>query len=295
MENNNYIQNELLSVSPFIAGLQKVNVFSLPEGYFDQVASSINATIHETGFIDDIAKYNSVSKLPAGYFNQLADRIMNKIRTLKTTEHLEENNPLPYLISNPAEKNIFNIPGSYFSNFSDSVIKKIKEGNKEVEISPLLQQIKENKVFEAPAGYFEQLPLTILKKTRGQVAKVVHLTSYRFIVKYAVAAVFIGIISFTAFKYLKKPAEINSMAVAVLEESIEKGKNMDEKIYNEALNNLSEEEIASYLEKNGTEADVALLTSSIDSDGLPSQEDYLADEQTLENFLTDIKNNHSDN
>ena len=63
---------------------------------------------------------------------------------------------------------------------------------------------------------------------------------------------------------------------------------MDDQKFDETLNNLSEEDIANYLQKNGTDADLALLTSSIDERIVPTEEDYLLDDKTLEKFLQEI-------
>ena len=67
---------------------------------------------------------------------------------------------------------------------------------------------------------------------------------------------------------------------------------MDDKKFDETLNNLAEEEIIKYLEKNGSETDIATLTSNLDENSLPSQEEYFTDEKVLDNFLEDINSNN---
>ena len=70
---------------------------------------------------------------------------------------------------------------------------------------------------------------------------------------------------------------------------------MNDTQFNDALNNLSQDDIANYLEKNGNDDDVAALSSSIDENTLPSQDDYLSDDKTLDNYLNDINNTNQTN
>jgi hypothetical protein len=87
----------------------------------------------------------------------------------------------------------------------------------------------------------------------------------------------------------------NGSNVAVLDASIEKGRTMDEKQFNETLENLSEADIAKYLENNGDISDLAALGNNIESNNLPKVEDYLLDETTLENYLKEIENTSTNN
>ena len=51
---------------------------------------------------------------------------------------------------------------------------------------------------------------------------------------------------------------------------------------------LSDDEIAKYLEKNGNIMDEENISKNMDTTGLPSPEDYLIDENALNNYLNDV-------
>ena len=61
---------------------------------------------------------------------------------------------------------------------------------------------------------------------------------------------------------------------------------MNEKQFDQTLNTLSDDDIANYLDKNGSDADVAELSSNIDDNSLPNADQYLLDDKTLDNYLS---------
>jgi hypothetical protein len=65
--------------------------------------------------------------------------------------------------------------------------------------------------------------------------------------------------------------------------------------FNATLDSLSTQEIASYLEKHNDEGDVASLTSSLDANSVPSQDDYIVDDKTLDNYLQELNSSSSKN
>jgi hypothetical protein len=78
--------------------------------------------------------------------------------------------------------------------------------------------------------------------------------------------------------------------LAILDESIEKGKTMNDQQFEETLQKLTAADIAKYLENNGDISDVATLRNSIDENNLPNEDDYILDEKTLDNFIKKINN-----
>lgn len=239
MENREDILNELKELSPVVAAIGNVNVFSVPEGYFDNVSTTVLACIHEEQGIANIIS---------------AD-----------------------------------VPKDYFDNLADNILAKIKMQEEETVLSPLLQNIRNTNVFTVPKGYFDELPTQILSKINTkQPAKVIPFG--RRIVKYAVAAALTGVMALGIYTYTNKPSQpevTETQPTAKLDESIEKGKNMDDKQFNDALASLSVDDIAKYLEKNGDEKDIELLASNLDENSLPSQDDYILDEKTLDNYLAE--------
>lgn len=335
MENTTDILNELKSISPLIAGMNKVNVYTVPEGYFSSISTTVLACVFEERELTPLSNNKQSSDIPEGYFDRLADSILQKIKKAETAnDEIRNLSPLLYQIQN---KNVFEIPADYFNSLNENITNKIKTAFYETpqkELSPLLSGIQKKNVFETPTGYFENLdeiiigrlktatykeelkvlsPLlfgignkevlevpagyfmglsdSILKKVRPGKAKVAAMHSRSLFIKYAVAAMMTGALALGFYKYFDQPAPVQNQdqQVATLDASIEKGKSMNEQQFNEALQNLTDADIAKYLEKNGDIADVAVLKNNLEETNLPSQEDYLLDESTLDQYLKEIE------
>ncbi|MGG9970521.1 hypothetical protein ACQ33O_01905 [Ferruginibacter sp. SUN002] len=233
METRTDILNELKAISPTLAAMEKVNVFEVPQRYFDQLSESVLASLNK-----------ELGDVPEKYFDHLADNILAKIKLQEAAE---------------------------------------------TDLSPALQSIRGINVFEVPQGYFENLSTEIVDKTVTiQPAKVISFGSR--IVKYAVAAALTGVVALGVYKYTNNnPTQPNDIvSVAKLDASIEKGKDMNDKQFNETLENLSADDIAKYLETNFNEKEIESLASNIEENSLPSQDDYFTDEKTLENYLEEL-------
>lgn len=224
----------------------------------------------------------NIFSVPQGYFDSLSDTVLVCIK--------EEYNILPTVNSDT-------VPQGYFDGLAASILDKIKNQQRSAadeikELSPVLHSVQHKNVFEIPVNYFTDLPEIIGNKTPTKHAGKLVTMSGR-IVKYAVAAMFTGAIALGVYKFLDKPVnvvQVPQQTLAALDPIIEQGKNMNDKQFDETLNNLSEDAIAKYLEKNGNEKDVAILASSIDETTLPNEDDYLLDEKTLEKYLSSTNN-----
>src|SRR5690554_1534616 len=123
METNTDISNELKELSPLLYGMEKTNVFSVPDGYFDELNEIIlNAvTDKEAEFLATIPKQNN-QPVPEGYFDNLAGTILAKIKTAQaqgTAGELRELSPMLYSIQN---ENTYTVPAGYFNNIADNII-----------------------------------------------------------------------------------------------------------------------------------------------------------------------------
>ena len=306
MENRVDILNELQTLSPMLAALDKVNVFTVPQGYFSSIAATVLACINEeeNNLSASIGEQNLYG-VPQGYFNTLAGSILNKIKQEEGIyEELKIVSPAIAAIS---KENIFEVPQGYFNALPVSILNKINQAESVQEelkiISPAIAAISKENIFEVPQGYFKNLQQNILQ-TIQPAAKVVYMQRRSSLLKYAAAAMVTGALALGVYKYSDKAIvgtqvalveNVKPVAAITLDPSIEKGKSMDDKQFTESLNNLSEEEITQYLEKNGDEADVAALASNVEGTSLPSQDDYLLNEKTLENYLKDIETNKQNN
>lgn len=291
METKTDILIELTSISPLLAGLIKVNVFTVPLGYFDSIHSTVITCIQEEQGILNLPLGDQSTGVPEGYFDYLAINILDKIKGNETSaSEMKSLSPLLYGLQ---DKNVFKVPTGYFGNLDRKIIGKISPATAKEEIkelSPLLHRIQTALVFEVPDHYFMNFPGKILQKVLP-VAKIIHLQKRNSFIKYAVAAMMTGVMALGLYKYMENndSSVINGNSVAGLDAAIEKGKSMNDIQFNEAIENLTEADISKYLENNGDISDVAVLGNTLEEKNLPSQEDYLMDETTLDNYLKEIE------
>lgn len=291
MQNRIDILNELQTLSPLLAGIGNVNIFTVPAGYFELLADDILKCAKEenTGLFSPIAGQSAIMEVPQDYFDSLADNILNKIKAqADSVTELKELTPMLYNIPN---KNVFTVPQGYFENLAGNVLNKVtgEEDNATElkELSPMLHGIQSKNVFTVPQGYFESLPANILDKTKPQQAKVVTMTRRRTttILKYAVAAVFTGLITLGVFKFIDGKVQPATELAGTVKKGIEIAKANK---FDEELLKIADEDIIKYLQVNGTDVDAALVASTVDEKELPSQEDYLTDDKALDKYLDNI-------
>ena len=248
MENRKDILNELMALSPLVAGMEKLNVFTVPQGYFEGLSKSMLMLVkeEEPGILDCLSKENA-STVPAGYFDNLADNILNRIKAQQNETAADELRVL----------------------------------------SPMLYSIQNENVFEVPNGYFNGLADEIMNKVKPQQAKliVMHRRSSTFI-KYAVAAVFTGVIAFSVFQFTK-PGTVKLEAAVLNGLEINRQHTFDQEFAK-----VNDEDIIKYLEANGESVDAQTLAGkTLDENELPSQADYLSDDKALDKYLNNININ----
>ena len=114
------ISDELNNISPLLAGIEKKNVFSVPEGYFDVLSINILKNINTGSFEYTTDKLS----VPEGYFENLSASVLQKIRSLnETAEHeLRTLSPMLYSIQN---ENVFEVPAGYFRNLENDILDKV--------------------------------------------------------------------------------------------------------------------------------------------------------------------------
>jgi hypothetical protein len=177
----------------------------------------------------------------------------------------------------------FTVPLSENTSYDDELKK----------LSPVLKSVQAVNVFEVPTGYFENLSNSILKKVKAPSARIINFQVRNSFLKYAAAAIITGVIAIGALRYSQPTQSFNTnnTSLAILDESIEKGKTMNDQQFEETLQKLTATDIAKYLENNGDITDVAILGNSIDENNLPNEDDYILDEKTLDNFIKEVNNN----
>ncbi|MEO8962605.1 MAG: hypothetical protein ABI325_12030 [Ginsengibacter sp.] len=247
----NEILNELKSVSPALAAIDRINVFSVPEGYFNDLPQTVSTSI----FFDQNAK-TQVNDIPDGYFDDLSNKILTKIKKNVTSSDAEtEIRKISPLIHSLKEKNVFNIPSAYFELLSYRVVNKVKPERAKI-IS--LYALKNWWKFAAAAMIAVFISIWALQffNNKGADNDNIQLSA----------------------TYAKSvPAYIQDAGRYNTPNELTRG-----------IASLSDDEIASYLEHHGNIMDDYLLTKDVDTKELPEATDYLINENTLSNFLKQI-------
>jgi hypothetical protein len=249
MKHKDDILNELKAISPLLASIEKINTFTVPVGYFEnlstQLISFINANDRKIVQNNNKIPGNDV---PAGYFDNLADEILSKIKNQQLDNAKEE----------------------------------IKS------LSPILYPLQPINTFEVPIGYFDTVSDAILSKLQLQpAAKIISIRKYSRYFKYAVAAIFVGAIALATFKFTHNNTS-TPLPQYVLDG--EKIQNVDD-----ALAKIDDADIVKYLQANGEDIDAILVANTTDDKDLPSEEDYLYNENALDNYLNNIDDDDTKN
>jgi len=262
------IANELAEISSVVAAIPVTAVFEVPKDYFDTLAAHV---------LDNIAGNKGQDGLPAGYFDFLAVNILSKIEGTAMHE-LQQLSPVMAGIKKDMP---YDLPQHYFEQLAEETMVLTRAEK----MPPVLEQAGKSTGFEVPERYFDMLAENVVDKIKLKSnTKVISIGKpVNKIWKYAAAAVFIGIIATGIMQYPGITGKQNPGTAAVVPAT------WNEKIFNEKIETLSEEDIIHYLEKNGSEADVAALSSVIEDNAIPTQEEYFMDANTLDKFLEGIE------
>ena len=251
MNTGNDIYNELQSISPLLAGLDKVNVFSVPGDYFNNFPGMAIAKVNETALVN-------------------ADFILSQ------------------KILNP-----LSVPQGYFDNLSNQVLGAIKMNELEdVEelkvIAPALAAITRENVFSVPGGYFDQLAGNIQDQL-PKPAKVISMRRPAFI-KYAVAAVITGLMGLSLFSTLNNPdVNVSTYSAQVMDKA---SSILSNNSFENELQVLDRQDIEQYLKQSGQDVEAALVASVTDDANLPSEDEYLFNQDALDDFLKSLNLNN---
>lgn len=212
----------------------------------------------------------NVFEVPEGYFNNLHNRVLTNVFIHQDEKNLSQT-----------------VPVGYFESLSDKILSRIKETEQSAEeeikeLSPALHYLKAENVFTVPENYFDDLSDRIKKKIKAEPAKVISINRVVKWWKYAAAAIVAGIITVTSFEIYnnggtKMPPYVQLSAQYKSDAKFEQG-----------IASLSADDIANYLEKTTTILDDESLINSTDTKELPAPDDYLLNENTLDNYLKTI-------
>lgn len=206
------------------------------------------------------------------------------------------------IVAEVPKKNIFEVPGNYFdeivgvclslakidripSAYSNDIPPGYFEALPALIINRIHREENENLTFASapnpftvPDYYFNKLPDDVLSKVkRGNIFTIGHFF------RYAAAAVVTGIMGLTVFSKLNNKeitATVNHVAMAEAKRIIHNNS------FEQELQNIDDEAIIDYLSVNGHDIKAALVADATENSELPSSDDYLLDEETLDKFLS---------
>ncbi len=167
---------------------------------------------------------------------------------------------------------VYTVPDGYFEGLGEMLQRSLQ--------TPILAD--KSNVFEVPEGYFDHLPSSILHKIH-QPAPVVVMSQSRRLMQFAVAACMAGLIGLGIFWANKRTDAGNDMELtAALQEAhvILNSNNFETE-----MGNLPDDDIVQYLHLNGSDVNAALVASLADEPNIPSEEEYIYNDQTLDRVI----------
>ncbi len=301
MKNSVEILNELMAISPLLAGLGKVNVYAVPEGYFDKLEERITNFAISNSLNESVFNKVNVQQVPEDYFDSLSTNILAKIKKLypvTANEELQNISPILFLLK---KEDVFKVPEGYFDSLSTNILTEIKKSYAEMadeelqNISLVLLSLQKENVFKVPSGYFENFADTVTSKLKPTTAKIITMKPRSSWLKIAAAAVVTGAIAISSLNIFNRSsnqdntgtmvATTSKVMPAYVKESLQF---KTEQEVDAGIAKLSDDDIIKYLEKNGNVTDNELLMKNTDVSELPSQTDYLMNENTLNTYLDKI-------
>jgi len=166
----------------------------------------------------------NVYMVPVGYFDGLATTILNRIKAMNAANAAEELGYLSPTFGNIPKQTPYTVPAGYFDSLAETALQSVRESSdyqtakEEIEtLSPLLSGLKKQVPYSVPQGYFE----SIAEKPAKPVVKVVAIT-HRTWFKYAAAAVVVGVIIMTGLLIFGNKTATNDKALAKFEKKLNK-------------------------------------------------------------------------
>jgi len=194
MAQNNNILQELNELGSSLANLQPQNIYSVPEGYFDGLAS----------------------------------QVINRIKALEAINADEELKFLSPTLSVVSKQMPYSTPAGYFDGLDEKIMQTVRgsedyqTAREELEsISPLLSGLNKQMPFSIPQGYFEGISKEINNKLNNKTeTKIVSITSHKWL-RYAAAAMITGLIVMAGFLLINNNIN-NERSFAKFEKTLNK-------------------------------------------------------------------------
>jgi hypothetical protein len=257
MERGKEILSELNDISPVVGSVPFLNIYQVPEGFFDDLPLRVfEKILSGTG---SVIPY----KVEDDYFAHLPNAILSRIKSLELEDPQSEIRNISPLLGSISKQSPFSTPENYFSELSENVVagaQAIELVNVELKgHGSLPEALKHLPTYTVPEGYFEGFAGRVVDVARAKKpAKVFRLVSPR-VMRFAVAAVTAGIILVAGLVYFNT----NNNPVEEINPVVQ-------------IETVSEQEMLSFLESNDYLQSGPLLSSAID------------DETVIREMLSDI-------
>lgn len=199
------------------------------------------------------------------YFQMLSAEILLKINNIGESES--------------------SVPNGYFEGLSNEVLEKIKlmEEQKE-ELPEILKSIRHINVYKVPDNYFSALPTSVTTQMVSNV-KVVGIERRLSVLKFAAAAAVVVFLGFGIYKLSRHTIVSDQGSLSALLKAANNINNNNS--FDSEMSNLPDEEITNYLTEKGEDINTALVASLSDEQSLPEADEYLLDDNKLDNYLNE--------
>jgi hypothetical protein len=201
MKSRETILDELKQISPLLAGIDPVNLYSVPYLYFEELEGKVIKAISEE--------------------NKISGKDLNRVNNSENSTSQDE---LPGILNDLKPGKSMTVPAGYFDSFASNVLQKIKEEEANAEkqspetvfkLKPVSRNAKLDELY-SESQRPEPVSEEVSKKnpeseTGGKVIKMAPRRKVYF--QWAAAAVTIGIIALAVFLYNGNRQPANSVAV----------------------------------------------------------------------------------
>lgn len=182
MNNKNDILNELKTLAPTLAGVEKINCFKIPGNYFSHKMPKVSAvsnildeqvahTSKDFVYLDLMSeiladsfshlKEAKVFKVPNDYFENLTEDVVDYKNAALAIDDIENS----IAFDETFQVNNYAVPQNYFNNLSQNILNKINDERNAHLSDELVSQLNDT-AFSLPENYFEHLSQSILNKIK---------------------------------------------------------------------------------------------------------------------------------
>ena len=123
MDSSEQILSEMKTISPLLADMERTNLFTLPEGYFEGLAGAVLQKIQHTD--DLLPEVVATYRVPENYFDILPGHILSQIQ--KSNEINKEMEAIAPILNTINKEQVFSLPHCYFDRLQPQIKNSFEE------------------------------------------------------------------------------------------------------------------------------------------------------------------------